>query len=581
MRFQDFTKYLESLENTSGRIEMYRLLGELFQKADVEETRQIAYLCEGRLLPAFAGVETGMGERTIAAALVSATRRSEDEVTLASQKLGDLGLVSESLLPKGRRSRLTVSDVYEALLCIARTGGKGSSESKRDQLATLFRMATPIEARYIVRFTQGRLRLGIASPTIIEAVARNYEDSKRARRTIERAFNLCSDLGLVVATLKERGLDALASFKVRVGNPVRPMLAERLPSAEKIIEKIGRCAVETKLDGFRCQVHLKSKRVEMFSRNLERTTDMFPDIASAVLKELRVKSAIIDGEALAINEATGEYHPFQVTVQRKRKHKVTEMAEEFPLVLVAFDLLYADGKDLTNKSYELRHAELKRIIGKGKGRIRLSEAIYTESAGALQTFFDAEVEQGHEGVVAKRLSSGYEPGARNYNWIKLKRAYRSELSDTIDVVLVGYLRGRGARARLGIGSLLGAVYDARTDTFQTVGKIGSGLSDENWMKLRKLLDDVRVDEKPARVDSRMKPDVWVEPKIVVTVLADELTRSPIHTAGRDADGRGLALRFPRIVGFVRADKSAEDANTTFEIEEMFTQQRGAKKITAK
>jgi DNA ligase-1 len=581
MRFQDFTKYLEALEMTSGRIEMYRLLGELFMKADAEETTHIAYLCEGRLLPAFAGVETGMGERTIAAAIVSATKRSDEEVALASQQLGDLGLVIESLLPKAKRSRLTVSEVYETLLGIARTSGKGSTDFKRDQLASLLRVATPLEARYIVRFTQGRLRLGIASPTIIEAIARNYENPKSARQIIERAFNLCSDLGLVLTTLKERGLDALASFKVRVGNPVRPMLAERLPSAEKIIEKIGRCAVEAKLDGFRCQVHLKGKRVEMFSRNLERTTDMFPDIARAVRKEVSVKSAIIDGEALAINEATGEFHPFQVTVQRKRKHKVTEMAEEFPLVLVAFDLLYADGKDLTGKSYELRHAELKRIIGKGKGRIRLSEAVVMESAEALQTFFDTEVEQGHEGVVAKRLSSGYEPGARNYNWIKLKRAYRSELSDTIDVVLVGYLRGRGARARLGIGSLLGAVYDARTDTFQTVGKIGSGLSDENWVRLRKLLDEVQVDEKPARVDSRMKPDVWVEPKIVVTVLADEITRSPVHTAGCDAEGRGLALRFPRVVGFVRADKSAEDANTALEIKEMFEQQRSANKSSAK
>ncbi len=122
---------------------------------------------------------------------------------------------------------------------------------------------------------------------------------------------------------------------------------------------------------------------------------------------------------------------------------------------------------------------------------------------------------------------------------------------------------------------------ARTDTFQSVGKIGSGLSDENWMRLRKLLDEVRVDEKPARVESRLTPDVWVEPKIVVTVLADEITRSPVHTAGRDEDGRGLALRFPRVVGFVRADKSAEDATTALEIEKMFTQQRSAKKSTAK
>ncbi len=199
----------------------------------------------------------------------------------------------------------------------------------------------------------------------------------------------------------------------------------------------------------------------------------------------------------------------------------------------------------------------------------------------MQSFFDEEVSQGHEGVVAKRLSAGYEPGARNSNWIKLKRAYRSELSDTVDVVLVGYLRGRGARARLGIGSLLGAVYDASDDSFKTVGKIGSGLSDSDWIRLRGLLDEFKVDAKPARVNSRLIPDVWVEPKIVVTVLADEITRSPVHTAGSDERGRGLALRFPRVVGFVREDKSAEDATTTTEIEEMFAQQRGPKKAGAK
>jgi DNA ligase 1 len=580
MRFQDFAKYLETLEHTSGRTEMYRLLGELFGKADAEETRQIAYLCEGRLLPAFEGVETGMGERSIAASIASATNRTDEEVASASRELGDLGLAVENLSPKSKSSQLSVSDVYESLLRIARTSGKGSTELKQNQLATLLRLATPVEARYIVRFTQGRLRLGIAAPTIMEAVARNQAEPKRARQIIERAFNLCSDIGLVLSTLQAEGLDGLLSFKVSVGNPVRPMLAERLPSAEKIIEKIGRCAVEAKLDGFRCQVHLRRNRVEMFSRNLERTTEMFPDIARAIQTEINAKSAIIDGEALAINEATGEFHPFQVTVQRKRKHKVAEMAEEYPLVLVAFDLLYLDGKDLTGKSYEERHARLEKLLGASE-RIRLSETVITENAKELQAFFDREVELGHEGVVAKRLDSGYEPGARNYNWIKLKRAYRSELSDTVDVVLVGYLRGRGARARLGIGSLLGAVYDARTDTFQTIGKIGSGLSDENWMKLREMLDEGRVDEKPARVDSRLIPDVWIEPRHVVTVLADEITRSPVHTAGRDENGRGLALRFPRIVGFVREDKSAEDATTALEIEEMFALQRTSKKIDSK
>jgi DNA ligase 1 len=572
MRFSEFARSLEALENTASRLEMYELLCALFDKADADEIAPIAYLTEGRLLPAFEGVETGMGERTAAISLAMATKCSVEDVTAASGRLGDLGLVAEELIPRSKRPKLTLTDVYQGLLGIARTGGRGSTEEKQKQLTTLLKKATPMEGRYIIRLTLGRLRLGVAAPTIIEAVARREEDPKRARRIIERAYNICSDLGLVLTTLTTEGLAALEKFKVRVGSPVRPMLAERLPSAEKIIQKIGACEVEAKLDGFRCQLHLKGGKVDIFSRNLERTTDMFPDIAAALRAEFSARSAILDGEALAMNVETGEFHPFQVTVQRKRKQRIDEMAEELPLHLVTFDLLYVDGKDLTHQSYTLRRAELERRI-KGGGRIQLSEGELVESPEQLQSFFDASLERGHEGIVAKRLDSGYEPGARNFNWIKLKRAYQSELNDTIDVVIVGYLRGRGYRTRFGIGSLLGAVYDEGTDTFKSIGKIGSGLSDENWVRMRELLDTERVDHKPARVDSRLVPDVWIEPKFVVTVLADEITRSPIHTAALDEQGRGLALRFPRVVGFIRDDKSAEDATTTYEIAEMFAQQR--------
>jgi DNA ligase-1 len=578
MRFSEFARALETLENTSSRLEMYELLGALFDKAGDDEIAPIAYLCEGRLLPAFEGVETGMGERTAALALAMATKCSVEDVTEASGRLGDLGLVAEELIPRSKRPKLALTDVYQGLLGIARTAGRGSTEEKQKQLTVLLKQATPIEGRYIVRLTLGRLRMGVAVPTIIEAVARRKEDSKRARRIIERAYNICSDLGFVLSTWKTEGLPALEKFKVRVGNPVRPMLAERLPSAEKIIQKIGTCEVEAKLDGFRCQVHLRGGKVEMFSRNLERTTGMFPDIAAALGAEFRARSAILDGEALAVNVETGEFHPFQVTVQRKRKHGIERMAEEFPLHLVAFDLLYVDGKDLTHQPYTARRAELARRI-KGGGRVELSEGELVETPEQLQRFFDASLERGHEGVVAKRLDSGYEPGARNFNWIKLKRAYQSELNDTVDVVIVGYLRGRGYRARFGIGSLLGAVYDEKTDTFKSIGKIGSGLSDENWIRMRELLDTEKVDHKPARVDSRLVPEVWVEPKFVVTVLADEITRSPIHTASIDEQGRGLALRFPRVVGFIRDDKSPEDATTTKEIAEMFAQQRRSKSKT--
>jgi len=299
---------------------------------------------------------------------------------------------------------------------------------------------------------------------------------------------------------------------------------------------------------------------------------MFPDITAALRESFNARSAILDGEAMAMNVETGEFHPFQVTVQRKRKQRIDEMAEELPLHLVAFDLLYVDGKDFTHQSYTARRAELASRIKDG-GRLQLSESEMVETPDQLQTFFDAGLERGLEGIVAKRLDSRYEPGARNYNWIKLKRAYQSELNDTVDVVIVGYLLGRGNRTRFGIGSLLGAVYDEGTDTFKTIGKIGSGLSDENWVRLKKLLDSARVAHKPARIDSRFVPDIWIEPKFIVTVLADELTRSPINTAALDAQGRGLALRFPRVLGFIREDKSAEDATTTKEVEKMFKQQK--------
>ncbi|HZS03957.1 MAG TPA: ATP-dependent DNA ligase [Blastocatellia bacterium] len=575
MRFDELAKYFEQIEQTRGRLGMYKLLGELFGKAGSSEVAEIAYLCEARLGPAFAGIQIGMGERMVAAAIEAATGKPSTQVSRLYHKLGDLGLVAAQLLPARKAGSLTVSKVWTALREIAGTSGSGSLEKKTGLLAALIKASSPRAALYIVRFAVGRLRLGVGAPTIIEAVARTQPESKEAHAAIERAYNLCSDLGLVLETLRTRGLDALRRFRVRVGSPVRMMMAERLPNAGEIIKRLGRCAVEAKLDGFRCQVHLSNRGVEIFSRNLERMTGMFPDITAALRSGTSARTAIIEGEALAIDEATGEFHPFQVTVQRKRKHRIEEMARDFPLVFVAFDLLYANGRDHTGLAYEARRAALEAMLkgGKTDGRIRAVERVVTDSAEELQRFFDEEIGRGLEGIIAKRLDSRYEAGARNYNWIKLKRAYRGELSDTVDVAVVGYLRGRGMRARLGVGALLAAAYDRKTDTFKTVGKVGSGLSEENWVRLRKLLDQAAVKKPPARVDSRLTPDVWVEPQYVVTVLADEITRSPIHTCARDESGVGLALRFPRVVGFIREDKSPEDATTVAEIKKMYAMQR--------
>jgi DNA ligase-1 len=349
-------------------------------------------------------------------------------------------------------------------------------------------------------------------------------------------------------------------------------LAERLPSPKEIVEKIGKASIESKYDGFRLQCHKIGDKVHLFSRNLENMTAMFPDIVESIKKYVKAKDAIIEGEALVYNEDTGELMPFQVTMTRKRKYEIEAKKKELPLKLFVFDLLYADGKDYTPEPYSERIKAIEKYVKTGEA-LEHANRITTDDPAKIQTFFEESVTAGLEGVMAKRLDAPYSAGARNFNWIKLKRSYRGELADTIDIVIVGYLKGKGMRAAFGIGAVLGAVYDEKEDVFKTIAKVGSGFSEENWVKLRKELDKISIKHKPARVDSLITPDVWVEPKYVITVNADEITKSPMHTAGKHGEEPGYALRFPRAQGFIRTDKKPEDANTVKEIEEMFRQQK--------
>lgn len=574
MRFAQLVDYFERLEATTKRLEMFDILSELFQACERKEIDKVVYFCQEQLLPPFRGIEIGMAEKLILRAIARATGASEAEVARLNKERGDPGLVVEELLQqrKTHPAGMSVQEVYEALLRIAETTGEGSVERKIQMLADLFRRSSPKEARYIARFVLGRLRLGVGDPTILDALSKAVAGDRSLRPDLERAYNLCSDLGLVARTLFEQGIEGIRAFRIRVGNPIRPALAERLPSAQEIVEKLGRCAVEVKLDGFRCQIHKAGDQVEIFSRNLERTTPMFPELIEAVRQQIDAREAILEGEAVAVNEETGEIYPFQVTVQRKRKHGVEEMMREYPLVLFAFDLLYADGQDYTPQPYATRFEVLSRLI-RPDGRIRLVDRIITDDPRVIQQFFDEAIERGMEGIVAKRLDAPYQAGARGFHWIKLKRSYKGELSDTIDVVIVGYFRGRGMQAKFGIGALLGAVYDPDSDTFKTVAKIGSGLTEEEWVRIRELLDQIRTEHRPARVESVLEPDVWVEPRYVVTVLADEITRSPVHTCGKTNEEPGYALRFPRVVGWIREDKGPEDATTVKEILSMFQMQK--------
>jgi len=377
----------------------------------------------------------------------------------------------------------------------------------------------------------------------------------------------------VVSLAFSRGERSLARIGPRLGVPVRPALAQRLPSAAAIIRRLGAVQAEPKYDGFRLQLHRDGERVWAFSRRLENVTEMFPDLTAALRRQLRTKRAIVEGEAIVHNPETGEFQPFQVTMTRKRKTRVAEMAERFPLRFFAFDLLYAGRRNFIPEPQRVRSRQLRKVLPYGaNSAVAVTEAIVARSPDELQSYFDDMIARGLEGVIAKRPDAPYRAGARGFDWVKLKRVSQSRLRDTVDVVLVGYLRGRGKRASLGVGSLIGAVYDEKHDRFRTVAKIGSGLSDAGWKELRARLDADAAKRKPARVDAIITADVWVEPRYVVEVLAEEVTRSPIHTCGKSGGSPGYALRFPRMLG-ERTDKSATDATTEREVVEMYKQQR--------
>jgi DNA ligase-1 len=587
MLFEEAAKYYRKLEETSSRLEMIDILTEMFSKAKKSEIKNLIYMTLGSPAPPFQGVDLGIAEKLAEEAIATATGAEKNRVESSFKKTGDLGLTAEQFISASKlrrmsREKFEINEVFEAMLKIAKTSGAGSKDAKIKMLANLLAASTPLEARYVVRFSLGQLRLGAGDATILEALSKAATGDRNFKPKLEEAFNICSDLGLVGETLMKEGKKGIEEFRVTLFNPIRPALAERLPTAEEILERMhGRCAVESKYDGLRVQVHMnrKSKRVEIFSRRLERMTEMFPDITSAALKEVNAENAILEGEAIAYDETTDQFYAFQETIQRKRKHGIEEKSHELPLRVFAFDLLYLNGESYLNKRYSERRAKLEEIV-KGNGMFRLSGRIIATKPKEIERYFEEMISNGLEGIVAKDLDAPYIAGARKFSWIKMKRSYKGELSDTVDLVVVGYYVGKGTRAEFGFGGMLAAVYNEKSDMFETITRIGTGFSEENMRAFKKLFEEIRVSKRPARVSSIIEPDYWVEPKYVVTVRADEITKSPMHTAGRHREGEeelGYALRFPRIVSNgVREDKSPEEATTTKEIVEMFKQQRKTK-----
>ncbi len=582
MQYRTVAEAYRDLEEASGRLALVDRLAVLLAATPAELLPAVCYLCQGLIAPEFAGVDLGLAEKLAVRAVATATGTDPGQVAARVRETGDLGLAAEQLLAAtaaDRPATLTVTVVVDTLHQIAAAEGPGSQGRKLELLAGLLAQATPLEARYLLRLVTKGLRLGIGTPTILDALARVYAGGRTARPVLERAYNICCDLGRVAAALAGGGPSAVEQIHVRPGNPVRAMLAQRLSDAAEILAKLGgRCSAEYKYDGVRVQAHRTADgAIELFTRRLERVSTQFPDVVASLAAGLGPREAILEGEVVAYDAAAGELRPFGEVMLRRRKHGIDQAVLDVPVGLFCFELLYADGQDLTRLPYPERRARLAAAITVSD-RLRLTTASEADTPAVLDAAFEQAVTDGCEGLVCKStgLDSVYQAGARGWQWIKLKRDYRTELSDTVDLVVVGAFAGRGRRAGV-YGALLLAAYDPAADLFRAVTKCGTGFSDAELAALPERLAPLVAPHRPARVDARQEPDAWFEPGMVLEILSAELTLSPNYTAawGRIKPDAGLAMRFPRFTGRWRDDKAPEDATTTEELVELFLTARRA------
>ena len=576
------------MEQTSSRLALTDYLVSLLKITPSDIIDKVIYLIQGKLYPDYEGIELGLAGKMAIRILAYSSGLSIAAVEEIYRKTGDLGdTASEVMKSKNQTTlfadKMTVERVYLTLDRIARTVGSGSQEVKLRLVSSLLSDATSRESRYIMKFVMGTLRLGIADYTVMDALALAFTGDKSNRKILENAYNVSSDLGTVAKLLATKGLESLRSFQITLYKPIRPMLAERVRTAEEALERMdGRAAVEYKLDGERIQVHKGKGKVELFSRRLEKITDHYPDVAEAI-KSIKTEEAILEAEVVAINPLTDEFLPFQELMHRRRKYDIKQAMENYPVVMNFFDVLYMDGGDKTSLTYLQRRKLIKKIIqGSRNEKIRLVPQIIVEKSEQIDKFMASAIENGCEGLMIKQLKSTYRAGNREFAWVKLKREYRSDLADTLDLVIVGALYGRGRRVGK-YGALLLAAYDSKSDMFRSTCKVGAGFTDQHLEQFFDNLETHLITHRHARVDTGMEMDVWFEPKIVIEVIASEITLSPSHTAAINSirQGFGLALRFPKFTGKIRYDKKPEDATDIEELVSMYKQQMRAIKTDVK
>jgi len=578
MEFSIISELFEMMEKTTKRIELTNILVELLKKTPKKIIPNVVYLLQGIIRPNFEGVELGIAEKLAIRAISKSAGLPIKKIEDDYRDGGDLGLTASNILKIKTQTtftaeKITVERVYETLFKIAKLEGKGSQDLKMKYISSLLNDATPLEAKFVIKILLGTLRLGIAENTVMDALAIAFTGKKENRVQIENAYNVSSDLGKVSLIVATDGIDEIKKFKISLFSPIRPMLADRVQSEKDVIRKMPEQFVaEYKLDGERVQIHKQSDKIVLFSRRLENITQYYPDIVERIGKTLNVNEGVFEAEIVPINENTGEFLPFQELMHRRRKYKLDKAVSQYPITVNFFDVLYYDKKDCLNLEYSERRKILEQIVHEDNFS-KLVPMLFVKNENEVEDFLENSINAGCEGLMLKDPSAPYRAGMRGSNWLKLKREYRNELGDSLDLIVIGAYFGRGRRTGL-YGTLLLATYNPENDNLPSICKVGTGFTDESLDQLYQILSNKVTLKKNPRIVSEMEADIWFEPELVLEIVASEITLSPIHKTGLDLirKSSGFALRFPKFTGKIRYEKAAEDASTGEEVFALYKRQ---------
>ena len=573
MKFSHVAQLFEKIEATSSRSMITELLADGLKDMSPHEAQIVTYLSMGDLYSTYENIQFNIADKGLVEIIAVLLDKSSAHILQEYKDAGDLGDVIQHGW-HGADEGLSIEQVYDDLVVCANLHGTGSTELKLHNLVALLKKVDGLSAKYIIRVITKTLRLGFSDMTLLDAFSFMAVGSKSIRPMLENAYNICADLGLVVKNLKQDGVAAVEKMTSVVGVPIRPSAAERLPNSQEVVDKLGTCAAQPKLDGFRLQIHLDKTGdvpvVKFYSRNLIDMSEMFPDIKEQVI-QLPVQNLICEGEAIGYDAATDTFMQFQETVRRKRKHNIEQASSEIPLRVYLFDLLFLNNESTLGLTHEQRRTKLGQVVAQLQNSdVFLIDEKIVSTGKELEDYFLQTIGAGLEGLVVKKQDAIYQPGKRNFNWIKLKRRTGQKLGDTIDTVVLGYYVGQGRRTGLGIGAFLVGVYNPMTDQFESVAKVGTGMTDLEFVDLKVRCDNVAIFTKMNNVcvARNLYPDVWVNPEIVCEIRADDITKSPTHTAGKTDSNLGFALRFPRFVQY-RIDKSAHDTTNAQELSHLY------------